>query len=324
MAYIFLLGALAAAVAFDLIRRALLPRTSLRGKHALVTGGSSGIGKALAARLLARGARVTLLARTQHKLHAAAEELRAALPDAQVQYVCASTTSSEQLAAALHAASAAFGAVDVLVANAGAAAPGLFLEMPLSTFEAQMELNYMGTVRSVKAVLPQMVARRGGNVVIVASGAAVVSFMGYTSYAPTKWALRGFADALRNEVCGFGVGIHIAYPPDTETPGFEHENQTKPVETAAMVPVDVYPAEKVAHSIVRGLETGLYHLPGPDPLLNLLVSTMGGVSPRAYVFLEVALLPIAALVEAAVSVYFDYWGRKYARRHAEEEAKKAA
>jgi len=168
-----------------------------------------------------------------------------------------------------------------------------------------------------------MVARRSGQVIIVASGAAVVSFMGYSSYAPTKWALRGLADALRNELCGLGVSVHIAYPPDTETPGFEHENTTKPVETAAMVPVDLYPADKVARSLLRGAEGGLYHLPGPDPMLNLLVSSMAGVSPRAYPLLELCLLPLAGLIEAAASVYFDFWGRKYARRHEAGEAKKA-
>ena len=217
--------------------------------------------------------------------------------------------------------------------------------------------------------------------IIVASGAAVVSFMGYTSYAPTKWALRGFADALRNEMVGLGVSVHLAYPPDTETPGFEHENLSKPPETAAMVPVDVYPADKVARSLLRGAvalpvpsrpirlilshpatsfpsrpfpappcpsrpissritspltapllnlpkrvfsgaETGLYHLPGPDPLLNLLVSSMAGVSPRAYPCLEILLLPLCALVEALAVVYFDYWGRKYGRRHSAAEAQK--
>ena len=59
---------------------------------------------------------------------------------------------------------------------------------------------------------------------------------------------------------------------------------------------------------------------GPDPLLNLLVSSMGGVSPRAYPFLEFALLPLAGLVEMLAHLYFDWWGRKYARRHDAEEA----
>lgn len=89
-----------------------------------------------------------------------------------------------------------------------------------------------------------------------------------------------------------------------------------------MVPVDIYPADKVAHSMICGAETGLYHLPGPDPMLNFLVSTMAGVSPRAYVLLEAVLMPLGALIEAVVSVYFDYWGRKYAARHIANEAKK--
>jgi len=251
-------------------------------------------------------------------------ELSSVSEGARVQYVCASTADAGQLETALATATSAFGPVDALVANAGAAAPGLILEMPVSTFEQQMDLNYMGTVRSIKAVLPQMVERCSGQIIIVASGAAVVSFMGYTSYAPTKWALRGFADALRNEMSGLGVSVHLAYPPDTETPGFEHENLSKPPETAAMVPVDIYPADKVARTMLRGAETGLYHLPGPDPMLNLLVSSMAGVSPRAYPFLEVALMPLCALVESAVSVYFDYWGRKYAARHAASTASAAA
>ena len=91
-----------------------------------------------------------------------------------------------------------------------------------------------------------------------------------------------------------------------------------------MVPVDLYPADKVAQAMLGGAESGLYHLPGPDPVLNLLVSSMAGVSPRAYPLLEAALLPLTGLIEAAVSVYFDHWGRRYAVRHTTEEAKKKA
>ena len=77
-------------------------------------------------------------------------------------------------------------------------------------------------------------------------------------------------------------------------------------------------AGQVAESMLRGAETGLYHLPSPDPLLNVMISTLAGVSPRAYPFLESCLMPLLSLVEAAVSVYFDMWGRRYAARHARE------
>ena len=326
---LFLLATAVTALVIDLVRRARLPRRSFRGKHVVVTGGSAGIGKAIATELLAKGARVTLLARTKSKLEAAVTELSAKYPaeypadTSAVQYVCASTTDSDQLKAAMATATATFGPADVLVANAGTAAPGLFLDMPVSTFESQMDLNYLGTVRSIKAVLPEMVEQRSGQIIIVASGAAACTFLGYSSYAPSKWAVRALADTLRNELCGFGISVHIGYPPDTDTPGFEHENTTKPPETAAMIPVDVYPASKVARWMLNGAETGLYHLPCPDLTVNLLVSSVAGVTPRAYPLLEAALLPLTALVEAVVCLYFDFFGRKLAKRITAEQAKKS-
>jgi len=286
----------------------------------LITGGSQGIGKAVAARLLARGARVTLLARTATTLQKAKAELTVgrAGSDGDVQYVCASITDSAQLASAVAEATKTFGEVDVLVACAGSANPGLFLHQSADDYARAMDLNYVGTVRTIKAVVEPMVARKRGHIIVVGSAMSVVGFMGYTSYAPAKHALRGLTDCLRNELVGFNVAVQIAYPPDTETPGFEHENLTKPVETLKMVPVDIYSAASVAESMLRGAERGLYHLPAPDPGINLLVSSVSGVSPRGWPCCEALLSPVLVLVEAAVSVYFDAWGRTYAKRHEAE------
>ena len=91
-----------------------------------------------------------------------------------------------------------------------------------------------------------------------------------------------------------------------------------------MVPIDVFPASAVAGSLIKGLEAGLYHLPSPDPVLNAMVASRAGVTPRGYPFLEsLLLLPLASLLEAAASVYFDWWGRKYARREQREAAERA-
>ena len=311
-------GLFACALTFDLVRRYFLPRHSFANKHVLITGGSQGIGKALAARLLARGARVTILARTKATLQKAKDELTADQPGGYCQYVCASITASAQLAAAVAEASTTFGDVEVLIACAGAAQPGLFLHTSADDYGRAMELNYVGTVRSIKAVVEPMVARRRGHIIVVGSAMSVVGFMGYSSYAPAKHALRGLTDCLRNELVGFNVAVQIAYPPDTETPGFEHENKSKPIETLKMVPVDIYSAASVAESMLRGAERGLYHLPAPDPGINLLVSSCSGVSPRAFPCCEALLAPVVSLIESAVSVYFDMWGRRYARRHDSE------
>jgi 3-dehydrosphinganine reductase len=318
--------AVAACAAIDLIRRLFfLKRTSFRGRHVLVTGGSQGIGKELARALLARGARVTLLARTESKLSAASDELHAEMRCAgarKVQHVAADTTNEAKLKAAVAKAVEQFGPVDCLVACAGNSNPGLFLDQTAADFRHTMDLNYMGTLHSIKAVIEPMVRRRDGQIIIVSSGLAVTAMMGYSSYTPSKWALRGLADTLRNEFIGLGVTVQISYPPDTETPGFAHENETKPIETASMVPVDIYPAPKVAECMLRGAEAGLYHLPSPDPILNWMVSGATGVSPRAYPFLECFLLPVCGLIEVLAQLWFDMWGRRYAKRHIEEEAKR--
>ena len=102
----------------------------------------------------------------------------------------------------------------------------------------------MGTLKSLKAVIPEMVERRRGHVIIVSSAVSAVSFLGYSSYAPTKHALRGLADALRNELLGLGIAVQIAYPPDTDTPGCKHENETKPPEVR---PRDTLPRAAAGH-----------------------------------------------------------------------------
>ena len=136
-----------------------------------------------------------------------------------------------------------------------------------------------------------------GSIVIIGSALSVVAFMGYSTYAPAKHALRGLADTLRNELVGFGVTVHFAYPPDTATPGFEHENQSKFYRTVDGA-IDVFPAEQVADQLVGGVEAGLYHLPSPDLVINWMVSSRAGVSPRAYPFVS-RRCSLASLIEAA-------------------------
>ena len=201
---------LAVLVLLDLVRRFFfLRRVSFAGKHVLVTGGSQGIGKAVAERLLVRGARVTLLARTESKLQAAAADLRkAASGEASVQYVCADQTNWAQLTAAVARASDAYGPPDVLVACAGGALPGLFLHTPVEEYAKAMDLNYMGTVRAVKAVVDSMVRRRRGHIIIVRSALSVVGFMGCAPAAPRAAPPRAgccvFFVACADFSCGVG------------------------------------------------------------------------------------------------------------------------
>jgi 3-dehydrosphinganine reductase len=283
-------------------------RFAVKDKHVVITGGSTGIGLSIAKECVRRGARVTLMARSEDKLVKACQEINAKRVNA--QYACADVTSRESLEKAFEKASA-FGPIDVLVTSAGSAKPGYFLEQDMSVFERSIKLNYLGTVNAAKLAASRMTERRSGHMIFVASAAAVVSFLGYSSYAPTKYALRGFADSLRNELRGFGVRISIAYPPDTDTPGFKKENETKPKETLAISPPTVYSSVVVAQNIVDGMEMGDYHLGSPDLVQNLLVSAMSGVSPRAYPMLELAISPLLGFLQLGFMFYADYIANGY-------------
>ncbi len=219
------------------------------GKHAIVTGGSSGIGLETARLLVERGARVSLVARHRGRLAAAMRETRA------VQTASIDVTDPDAVDAGFAKLTQAEGPCDVLVASAGEARPGYFQELDLAVFRAQMDLDYFGTLHCVRAVVPSMIERHTGTIVGVSSAAGLIGVFGYSAYAPAKYAVRGLMDTLRAELRPHGIHASCAYPPDTDTPGFARENETKPPETVAVSStVKVMAPGRVAAKIVRGIE----------------------------------------------------------------------
>lgn len=230
--------------------------TTLSGAHVLITGGSSGIGLATAERALRRGARVSLVARDAERLAAAEDALEAGIGDAtRVAAEPADVTDPDAFERALGLLSAQFGPVDVLVTSAGGARPGHFEELPGSVFADQMDLNYFGTLHPIRAVVPSMIERGAGHLLLISSGAGVVGVYGYSAYAPAKFAVRGLAETLRSELKPHGIVVACAYPPDTDTPGLEREGETKPAATASVSStIKVRSADQVAKRIVSGIE----------------------------------------------------------------------
>jgi NAD(P)-dependent dehydrogenase (short-subunit alcohol dehydrogenase family) len=323
------------------------------GKHVLVTGGSEGLGLALAARAVRGGAAaVTLIARTKSKLERAAEELRkedgatSTTPTPTlIQTFSADVTDSQALDRAVREAEKAAegGGVDVLIAAAGAAECGYFHEAASSgAFARQMQLNYLGVVHAVQAVYGGMVERAGRrgrwmaqerqqrgrrrgagdddnpssppkqqHILIVASAMSLLNFVGYAAYSPSKWALRGLAEGLRNELQGSGIGggdgndandangssstnnnktlrsssscdvrVTIAFPPDVDTPGYARESLEKPPECAKISEGSpLYSADAVARCVVKGMAQGCFVAPNPSPVLALLQALCRGVVP---------------------------------------------
>jgi 3-dehydrosphinganine reductase len=252
----------------------------LDGAHVLVTGGSSGIGLETARGALRRGARVSLIARDAGRLASAEDELETESGDAtRVAAEPADVTDPAALERALALLTAQFGPVDVAVANAGAAQPGHFETLPIEVFHAQMELNYFGALNTVRAVLPAMIERGRGHLVLVSSAAGLVGVYGYSAYAPAKFALRGLAETLRAELKPHGIVVACALPPDTDTPGLARENESKPAATAAISSsIKVRSAGAVAKRIVRGIERDRLVITA-DPSTAMLARAAGLLGP---------------------------------------------
>lgn len=196
--------ALASVALVQALTMGLFRRRKLSGLHVLITGGSKGLGLSLAKEFIRRGCSVSIVARSKTDLLEALATLqdfaKSLSLSAKIQALPADVTSHEDLAKAFAAAEASSGPVEVVVCNAGLSIPGLFVEQRMEDFERQMQVNYLGAVRTVKCALPGMLARRQGHIVLTTSVLSVLGFAGYSSYAPSKWALRGLADCLHNEV----------------------------------------------------------------------------------------------------------------------------
>jgi 3-dehydrosphinganine reductase len=233
-----------------------VPNTPL-ARHALITGGSSGIGLALAQALSGRGAAVTLVARGRERLSDAHEAVLRAHPGARVRTMACDVTDGPALAALIEAAERGAGPVDLAIASAGMAAPGRFEDMTDATARAAMEVNYFGALSLARPTLRRMRARGRGKLLMIGSAAGLAGLFGHSAYAPGKFALRGLGQALRAECAPDGVHVSVAFPPDVDTPMLAAERQLMPPELRALSALGgVMSADRAATLILRGLARG--------------------------------------------------------------------
>jgi short-subunit dehydrogenase len=216
------------------------------GTRAVVTGASRGIGRATALALAGRGARVGLLSRAGPDLDAVAAELgeaAVALP--------ADATERVAVDAAFDTFVEAAGGLDLVVANAGRAHYGPFVDQPIEHAEEMVRLNVLGTIYTVHSALERMIPSARGHVVVVASGAGLRAFPSAAVYGASKAADRAFAGALRHELSGTGVSVSTVSPGEVETSLHDHQPEKLPDWRRGDEAVS---AEEVAAAIVRAVE----------------------------------------------------------------------
>lgn len=241
-----------------------MPEATVR--CAYITGGSSGIGLAVAKELVLKKVDVLLIARDRIRLERAAHALESvrvkasnkAEPESRIAVLPLDVGNPEQLKSLLLPAVQEFGEPDFLFNCAGAAFPDYFERISDDVFEQTLHVNLRGTWYITKTLLPYLKKNRG-IIVNVSSMAGLIGVFGYTAYSAAKAGVIGFSEALRSELLDEGVRVAVLCPPDTDTPGFERENQIKPLETKAIsANAGVLKPEKVAQELFRGLSKGKF------------------------------------------------------------------
>lgn len=252
------------AVILEIYNRTTARNFDVKGKHVYITGGSKGLGKALARILLERGANVTIVASQRDGLDAATKELGPVAKSGQSLVALQANLLDEARAVAVfHEAVEKQGNVpEYVFCCAGIANPQFFLDLKFEDFREIMNLNYMAALITAHTALKEyMKANQKGNIIFVSSLVGLFSFIGYSSYSPTKYALRGLAEALRSEFTNFGINFHVFFPGSIDSPGFEHENKIKPDIMKKIEESDViYSPHDSAVTLLKGIKNGNFFI----------------------------------------------------------------
>ena len=225
---------------------------NINGKRVLITGGSSGIGLAIAHALLAKGAKLVITGRRADTLAKAVQELQHI--GSPIYSVSADVATPEGRTATIKQAVGLLGRLDILVNNAGGVRAGRLENTPEAELQAMIDVDLVAPILLTRAVLPALRASGEAMIVNVASGIALIGVPFYATYAATKAGLARFGEALRRELKGEGIHVLTAYPGGTDTP------MMKSNRAGAELGFSREPASAVAAAILEGIEANAFEV----------------------------------------------------------------
>lgn len=282
-------------------------KVPIKGRHVFITGGSSGIGLALAHQAASEGARVSILARNQDKLEEAQHSIRlstgldVAIFSADVQDFIAVQKAVKEA-----------GPVDVLICNQGVFVPQELETQELEEIRFMIDVNLMGCFRLIKAALPGMKNRKDGlpaSIALMSSQAGQVGIYGYTAYSASKFGLRGLGEALQQEVISDNIHVSLIFPPDTETPGLLEESKKRPGLTSIIAASSgAMKADEVAKKALNGVKSGSFMVPCNFEGQLLSIATAGLSPQRSSLMAFVEVFTAGILRIAALCFQWNWYG----------------
>ncbi|KAJ0743372.1 putative 3-dehydrosphinganine reductase [Helianthus annuus] len=304
-------------ISLKLILRPHPTRIPIKSRHVFITGGSSGIGLALAREAAAEGARVTILARDMKKLEQAKASIQVST-GTEVDIVSADVRDFHAVKTAVECA----GEIDVLICNHGTFLPYEVENMEMKGIEDIIGVNLVGSFGLVKAALVGMKKRKDRRPVSIAfmsSQLGQVGIYGYAAYSASKFGLRGLAEALQQEVIADDIHVSLIFPPDTDTPGLAEEKTRRPQLTSIITASSgAMTADEVAKKTLNGIKSGSFFIHCNFEGVLLSIGTAGMSPQRSYLMAFVEVI-FSGVIRFVALCFLWTWYRSIEKWHAKRK-----
>ena len=231
----------------------------MTNRRTVITGGSSGLGLALAIELAKGGDQLSLIARNPAKLEMAAAEIRTAVPGAKVSCYPVDVCGASAVQESIDKIIAEIGGLDLLINSAGILREAIFEETTEAVFRETFDINLFGLINCCRAALPSLMENSGA-IINIASMASHSGVFGYTAYCASKHAVKGFTESLYYELKPQGVRVQLICPPEFDSPMVDAINENRSPENVAQAQqIPREPMDVIVRDTLKAINSGRYH-----------------------------------------------------------------